>query len=194
VLKTKHRTKSPIFRGQAQIGEDKLGNTQITEGGETLGATFFDYLPTSIDVTAAPGSVLGAMVTNLGIGMYNTAADIGNTALTQLTFGQYSLNLPNVPGGLSNAAVSGQALAMLLPAFVGDDEPTPGQSAQAEQTLLRYGPGKVAKAIRTLERRLAGHEADLAQYRATGGFTSATEREIRNFRQLIQAYRRVLGR
>ena len=126
--------------------------------------------------------------------MWNQIADFGNSFMTNLTVGQYSLNLPNVPGGLGNAAFSGQALAMLLPAIAGDDEPTPGQVAQAEQVLLKGGRGSVAKAIRRFEQLLAEHESDLVAYRAAGGYTSKTESEIRNFKQLIQAYRQVLGR
>jgi hypothetical protein len=54
---------------------------------------------------------------------------------------------------------------------------------------VRHPPGRkgVEQMLRTLEKRLAEHEADLARYKAEGGFTSKTEGEIANFKGLIQA-------
>ena len=184
-------TDQQVLNGSVGIGEGLNGTTWLTTGQGTFEGQFFDNTPTSIDVNGTPGSAAAAVGTNLGIGMWNRIADFGNSFMTNLTVGQYSLNLPNVPGGLGNAAFSGQALAMLLPAIAGDDEPTPGQVAQAEQVLLKGGRGAVMKGIRTLERLIAEHEAKISN--ATG-YTSSMEKEVRNFKQLIRAYQQVLGR
>jgi RHS repeat-associated protein len=134
-------TDQQVLSGEVGIGEGRNGTTQITTSQGTFEGQFFDNTPTSIDVTAAPGSALAAVGTNFGIGMYNTVADTANSLLTNLTFGQYSLNLPNVPGGLSNAAVSGQVLAMVLPALV------PGglEDVKAESILAKYVKGSVER-------------------------------------------------
>jgi RHS repeat-associated protein len=188
-------TDQQVLNGDVGISSGLNGTTWLGTSQGTFEGQFFDNTPTSIDVNGTPGSAAAAVGTNLGIGMWNQIADFGNSFMTNLTVGQYSLNLPNVPGGLGNAAVSGQALAMLLPAFVpGGEEPTPGQLAQAEQVLLQKGRGAVMRGIRSFERLLARHESDLAGYQEAGAYTSKTESEIRNFKQLIQAYRQVLGR
>jgi RHS repeat-associated protein len=184
-------TDQQVLNGDVGISSGLNDTTWLTTAQGTFEGQFFDYLPISIDVTAAPGSALAAVGANLGIGVWNEIADFGNSFTTSLTFGQDTLNLPNVPGGLGYAAISGQALAMLLPAVAGDEEPTPGQLAQAENVLLTKGRGAVMKAIRSFERLIAEHEDKIGN--ATG-YTSSMERELVNLRQLLQAYRQVLGR
>ena len=76
----------------------------------------------------------------------------------------------------------------------GELAPSAGQVAQGNEYLQSRGRASVEKAIHSLERRLAQHEADLANYQSQGGYTSKTASEIRNFKQLIQAYKQVLGR
>jgi len=46
--------------------------------------------------------------------------------------------------------------------------------------------------LRTLERRLAEHEADIQKYRQAGGYTSSMESEVQNFKGLIQAIKNAL--
>ena len=175
------------------VGEN--GVSTITTSQGTFKAQFFDNSPATYEVSGQPGSVLASIGANIGIGVWNQAADIANTFMTQLTVGQYSMSLPYVPGGSGVAANTG-AIAPLLAGIVvpgGEEEvvPSAGQLAQAENTLLRDGPGAVEKAIRTLERRIAEHEEKIS---TAGGYTSSMERELGNFRQLLRAYRQVLGR
>jgi RHS repeat-associated protein len=134
-------TDQQVLNGEVGVTVGANGVETITTDQGTFQAQFFDNTPTSIDVTAAPGSALAAVGTNFGIGMYNTVADTANSLLTNLTFGQYSLNLPNVPGGLSNAAISGQVLAIVVPSLV------PGglEDMKAESILAKYVKGSVER-------------------------------------------------
>ena len=68
--------------------------------------------------------------------------------------------------------------------------PSAGQVAQAQRVLSQDGRQAVEKAIRTLQKRIAEHEAKI---QSATGHTSSMEREIRNFRQLLQAYKQILG-
>jgi RHS repeat-associated protein len=73
-------------------------------------------------------------------------------------------------------------------------KPTPGQIAQMERVLAQQGKSGVEKALRTLERRLAEHLEKIRAAKDAGGYTSSMEREVQNFRQLIEAAKKVLGR
>ncbi|MBV9760485.1 MAG: RHS repeat protein, partial [Acidobacteriaceae bacterium] len=69
--------------------------------------------------------------------------------------------------------------------------PTAGQAAQAERVLAENGRKSVERAIRTLEKRIAEHEAKI---QSATGHTSSMDREVQNFRRLLQAYKDVLGK
>ena len=129
-------TDQQVLNGSVGIGSGLNGTTWLSTSQGTFEGQFFDNTPTSIDVNGTPGSAAAAVGTNLGIGMWNQIADFGNSFMTNLTVGQYSLNLPNVPGGLGNAAFSGQALAMLLPLAAGGEEET------AEEIIAGSNEGK----------------------------------------------------
>lgn len=73
----------------------------------------------------------------------------------------------------------------------GGSKPTSGQIAQAEKVLEQNGPGAVEKAIRSIEKQIAEHEAKIA---SATGYTSSMERELRNFRQLLEAYKGALNK
>jgi hypothetical protein len=91
--------------------------------------------------------------------------------MTNLTVGQYSLNLPNVPGGLGNAAGAGQFLAMVVPAVVPGGEGESLEKMTAQQILAKFCKGSVKEefpaqyAGRTLEniRQLAKARVPFAQ-------------------------------
>jgi RHS repeat-associated protein len=72
--------------------------------------------------------------------------------------------------------------------------PSPGQIAQMERVLAQQGRPGVQKALQSLEQRLAEHLDKIKAAKDAGGYTSSMEREVRNFRQLIEAARKVLGR
>jgi hypothetical protein len=71
--------------------------------------------------------------------------------------------------------------------------PTAGQTAQISRQLAQQGRKSLEKSLRTLERRLAEHQAKLGQIREAGGHASSVEREIENFKGLIQAIKTTLG-
>ncbi len=53
--------------------------------------------------------------------------------------------------------------------------------------LAQQGKKSLEKSLRTLERRLAEHEAKIQAAKQAGGYTSSMEAEVQNFRGLIQA-------
>jgi hypothetical protein len=71
--------------------------------------------------------------------------------------------------------------------------PTEGQVGQITRQLAQYGRRSVEKSVRTWERRLTEHLTKLEEIQARGGDPGSVEREIRNFRGLIEAAKRVLG-
>ena len=74
------------------------------------------------------------------------------------------------------------------------DAPTEGQLSQVSRQLAERGPKALEKSLRTLEKRLAEHQAKLQQIKDAAGHTSSVEREIKNFQQLIQAIKLTLGK
>jgi hypothetical protein len=63
-----------------------------------------------------------------------------------------------------------------------------GKRIVAKGWATRQGGRKaVESALKSYEKLLAAHEADLANYQAAGGYTSSVESEIDNFKGLIQA-------
>ncbi len=137
-------TDQQVLSGATGITSGLNGTTWLTTGQGTFEGQFFDNTPTSIDVNGTPGSAAAAVGTNLGIGLFNTGIDMANSFMTNLTVGQYSLNIPHVPGGLGNAAVSGQALAMLLPLAAGGEEETAEEiiAGSKKASILREFPSQ----------------------------------------------------
>jgi hypothetical protein len=88
-----------------------------------------------------------------------------------------------------SGALAGEELTTLSDIM---STPSAGQTSQAEMVLQQSGKKGVEKAIRTLEKRIAEHEAKIQQFRQAGGFTSKAESEIQNFKSLIRAYLSVL--
>jgi RHS repeat-associated protein len=138
----------------ATVGEN--GVSTITTSQGTFQAQFFDTSPSTYEVSGQPGSLLAAVGANFGIGVWNQAADIANTFMTQLTVGQYSLNMPNVPTGSGAAANVGAVAALLGVAMTG-----PGgevrEDMKASEILARYVKGRVKEEFPSqfLDRTLA---------------------------------------
>ena len=86
-------------------------------------------------------------------------------------------------------AFEGGLTTLEIGAEAGEATPSAGQAAQAERVLQQNGKKSVEKALRTLEKRLAQHAEKI---RNATGHTSSMEREVENFKQLIQAYKDVL--
>ena len=81
------------------------------------------------------------------------------------------------------------SLGRIVPEVV---QPSPGQLAQMERVFAQQGRAGIQKAIQSLERRLAEHVDKIQAAQRAGGHTSSMEREVRNFRQLIDAAKRFL--
>jgi hypothetical protein len=94
--------------------------------------------------------------------------------------------------GMAYGAIGGaelMSLGRIVPELV---KPSPGQLAQMERVLAQQGRAGVEKALQTLQRRLAEHLEKIGAAKDAGGYTSSMEREVRNFRQLIEAAKRTL--
>jgi hypothetical protein len=75
--------------------------------------------------------------------------------------------------------------------------PTSGQISEGainamQRQLETAGRGSVEKTIRTLTNRIADHEARMVEYRAAGGNVGSMERELKAFRETIEAAKQVL--
>jgi len=70
--------------------------------------------------------------------------------------------------------------------------PSAVQLASMERTLSKGGRKAVEKSIRTLEGLIEEHNKKILDAKATGGYTSSMEKELRNFKRLIEAARSVL--
>ena len=71
--------------------------------------------------------------------------------------------------------------------------PTEGQLGQFTRQLSQDGRSPVERSLRSLERRLGEHLTKLDEVRARGGDVGSVQREIHNFRGLIEAAKQVLG-
>jgi wobble nucleotide-excising tRNase len=71
-------------------------------------------------------------------------------------------------------------------------EVSSGALKAMQSQLETAGRKSVEKTIRTLTRRIAEHEADIAKYRAAGGNVSSMEREVSAWRETIEAAKQVL--
>jgi hypothetical protein len=73
------------------------------------------------------------------------------------------------------------------------ENPSQKQLDKFAKQLERDGPKSLEKAAKSISAKLAEHEVKLADLRATNGFTSSVEREIRTFTQELNAINEVLG-
>ncbi len=74
---------------------------------------------------------------------------------------------------------------------LGQIRPGPGQS-KAARLVAQGGKKALQKAIRSRLKNIAAHEADIARYKAAGGYTSSMEAEVANWRMEIQAMENIL--
>lgn len=71
--------------------------------------------------------------------------------------------------------------------------PTTGQAAQIARQLVEHGKKSVQKTLRSLEKRLAEHEAKIQAATKAGGHTSSMVTEVNNYKGLIQAAKNALS-
>jgi hypothetical protein len=132
-----------------------------------------------------PGCMAGAMATGSQIGMMagTTLAAAGGVTIpvgsvAGMTFGATAGYVVGFSSCMSGTGAGG-----------GGTTPSAGQVAQAKRVLQKNGKKAVEKGLRTLEKRLAQHEEKI---RNATGHTSSMDKEVENFKQLIQAYKDVL--
>lgn len=167
-----------VLNGDYTLGTDANGNTTITTGNGTFQAQFFDSKPFSVQVNSNGDDVPLNSFAQQALGQAGQMADAGVKL-------DYILVLPEylaATGGTGLVELSGEGIASL-----GLSGPTEGQVSSISRAAAQGGRNAVEKALRSYEKLLAEHEADLADYKAVGGYTSSVESEINNFKGLIQA-------
>jgi RHS repeat-associated protein len=160
----------------AQQSGETWKNGNIYLQGEFKGT----YNQTDVDLNPNAQNILSSPV------LQNAAATMNDprtyaawfAASATMGYGLYAAGA--FEGGLTTLEIGAEA---------GEATPSAGQVAQAERVLQQNGKKSVEKALRTLEKRLAEHEEKI---RNATGHTSSMEREVENFKQLIQAYKDVL--
>ncbi len=125
------------------------------------------------------------VVTTADLNPFNGRAPLAFQGFVNLFLnGQFMRGGTQLLLGLGGAAV----LSGFSFEEAGEAAPSAGQVAQAERVLQSRGRAGVEKAIRSLEDRIAEHEAKLG----SSQYTSSISRELRNFKQLLNAYKSVL--
>jgi RHS repeat-associated protein len=166
----------------AQFQQENKDTLTFTGSGDVLqnGTVIGSYEQTSVDLSPSAQAVFSQPV------LQTTAAAMSDPRTYALWLGAsatvgYGLYAAGAfEGGLTT-------LGLEAPEAV---TPSAGQVAQAEQVLIRDGRGALQRAIRSLEKRIIEHEEKI---RNATGHTSSMERELENFKQLLQAYKQVLG-
>lgn len=157
------------------------GGVNITTGQGTFAGQFFDASPGAISATVnADPSISGFSQSFIQqINAYNQAAMpmLNTMAINSAA----SLGIM----GAAEAAM-GTGLTTLGDVTL---TPTSGESAYAQRVLAQGGRKSVERAIRTLSKRLAEHEAKLGNLQ---GNPASVEREIAGYRRTIEALSQVL--
>jgi hypothetical protein len=74
---------------------------------------------------------------------------------------------------------------------LGEIRPGPGAS-KAARIAAQGGKKALERAIRSLTKKIAEHEAKIAAAKASGGFTSSMESEVANWKSVVQAMQNIL--
>jgi len=61
-----------------------------------------------------------------------------------------------------------------------------------ERQFAQHGARSLQSTIRTMTKNIAEHEARMAKYRAAGGNVASMEKEVRAWRETIEAAHKVL--
>jgi RHS repeat-associated protein len=108
-----------------------------------------------------------------------------STAVGLFTLGTFGLGAAAIEGaGLTTAVVVGTEATAATASRYAD----PKFAAQLEKQLSKDGLNSILKSLRSLEKRLAQHEAKLPELE----YKSSVEREIRNFRNQIDTIKQFL--
>jgi hypothetical protein len=93
-------------------------------------------------------------------------------------------------GLYATGALEGGVTTLELGAEAGSEAvPSSGQVAQAQRVLQQDGRRAVEKAIRSIQKEIARH---VEKIQNATGHTSSMVRELKNLKQLLEAYKQVL--
>lgn len=158
---------------------DENGNLIFTTSQGTFQGQFFDPnpVPPSAIVTADYHDMLfDALVQGTQMAQPGVNAAVAVTAPQYLFMAGVSLS-----GALSSSEMT----------TLGEIRPGPGAS-KAGRLVAQGGKKALQRAIRSLSKKIAEHEAKIQAARASGGFTSSMEAEVANWKAQIQAMENIL--
>jgi RHS repeat-associated protein len=141
---------------------------------------------TALGIACGSGAVLGVAATRVMAGRKPTLAQLGSGAL--LGCGAATVGLVSwvAAGGAAGLAV------VTNPIRNAPIAPTAAQIEQFRRQLAQNGEASLLKSQRSFEKLLTEHQAKLREIEARGGDPGSVEREIRNFRQQIEAIKQIL--
>jgi hypothetical protein len=157
---------------------DANGNVQITTAQGTFQGQFFDQNPFTVTVSLSMDELKMMSLQDAGR-MSSNGANVG-MAVTAPAYLLAGASVLTLSGGGPSLAIG--------------EVPTAGQVSYASRLAAEGGKRALQRALRSTERRLAEHLADLERYRQAGGYTSSVEREIAGFRGQIQALQDALSK
>jgi RHS repeat-associated protein len=157
------------------------GGVNITTGQGTFAGQFFD---------ASPGAISATVNADPSISGFSQSFIQQTNAYNQAAMPMLNTMAINSAAslGIMGAAEAAMGTGMTT---LGDVTltPTSGESAYAQRVLAQGGRKSVERAIRTLSKRLAEHEAKLGNLQ---GNPASVEREIAGYRRTIEALSQVL--
>lgn len=156
------------------------------QGSDTNLYTYVTNNPmTSVDPS-------GAIQVALPQGLVDFCRSEGAWALSGRKNGELLARLAELGLGVLRETGCDPATAVLMTGVV--TGPTKGMIKQLTKQMTEQGRKSVERSLRTFERRLMEHAEKLRQIEAAGGPPGSVEREIRNFKALIEAAKSVLER
>jgi RHS repeat-associated protein len=143
---------------------------------------------TALGIVCGGGAVLGVVATWAVAGRKPTLSQMGSGAVMGCGAATIGLVSWVAAGGAAGVAVLTNSIKTAPIA------PTVGQLDQFRRQLAQNGEASLLKSQRSFEKLLVEHQAKLREIEALGGDPGSVEREIRNFRQQIEAIKQVLAK
>nr|MDP8942620.1 hypothetical protein [Actinomycetota bacterium] len=167
------------YRTAREVADDPVGAAKAMAGG-TVEPLAESYESSGVDEAA--GRLPGVLAGVLGGKGINKLDELGDGRGRDGGDGDGG---DGGDGGEGNAPEEGQ------PPGGAAAEPTPNQLEKYRAQLESDGPRSLEKSRRSLSERLEEHVEKLQRIREEGGYTSSVEREIRNYRNEIEAIDRI---
>ncbi|MCY7412778.1 MAG: hypothetical protein LH471_07045 [Salinibacterium sp.] len=130
------------------------------------------------------------MATSSSSAVARGAANVGLAFASLWTSDTWKKTALTLAGG--GAASVGVRLAGAAVGEAAGAEVSSGAMQAMERQLANAGRKSVEKTVKTLGRRIAEHEAKIAEATAQGGKTSSMEREIRAWQETLKAAQKIL--